>query len=178
MKKLLVLLLSSAGLLYSCGPSMVDLAIDNPSQHPIIVTIDELVVEVPGRQVAWVEMGKGAHQITLENDTVFTYNFSSNLYFLNATRSEYLKTEAVYGNQLFQTNALPNKKIVFLGMEIEGNYDVLTELITPITWHYGPREKLPEVVELDEDEPYAAFVKLSDQLEILEQISASSENYE
>lgn len=177
MKKLLVLILS-AGLLSSCGSNNVDLAIDNPGQEPIIVTIDELVVEVPARQVAWVEMGKGNHQVKLENDSVFQYNFTNNLYFLNPTRTEYLKSEAVYGDNVFNMSALPTKKIVYLGMEIEGNYDVLSDLLTPITWHYGPREKLPEVVELEDGASSAAFVKLSDPVEIMEQISASYEGEE
>lgn len=175
MKNLLLLSVIPAGMLFSCGPSMTDLAIDNPGNDPIIVTIDELTVEVPGRQVAWVEMGKGEHQVKLENDSVFKYNFSGKLYFLNPTRTSYLKSEATYGSPAYKTmSVVPNKKVVYLGMEIEGNFDVLSDLVMPITWDYGPREKLPESVELDQDEPYATFIKISDPMEIMEEIYASS----
>ena len=174
MKNHLLLLLLSAGMFYSCGPSMVDLAIDNPHHEPILVTIDDLVVEVPARQVAWVEMGKGVHKIKLQNDSVFEFKFWHKSYFLNPTRTSYLKSEATYGNPMFASSKLPNKKVTYLGVEIEGNFDVLSDLITPISWDCGPREALPESIELDEDEPYATLVKISDPLEILEQISASS----
>lgn len=177
MKKLHAILLGSIGLLSSCGPDYIDVAIDNPLNEPVIVTIDSLVVEVPGRQVAWVEMGVGEHQVKLENDTTFNYNFTEKVYFLNPTRTHYLKSEAVYGNPgiaALRASALPSKKVNFLGLEIEGNYDVVTDILTPVTWDYGPREELPEAVEMDQYESYVALIRLSDPMEIIEQIQASA----
>lgn len=178
MKNLFYLFILSTAL-YSCGPDMVDLAIDNPRDEPIIVTIDTLVVEVPGRQVAWVEMGKGPHEIKLENDSVVNYDFTEKAYMLNPSLTSYLKSETFYGDEMYKgthVSSIPNQKIVYLGMEIEGNFDVVKDLITPVSWDFGPREQLPEMVELEADEPYAAFVKLSDPLEIIQEINAAMES--
>ena len=66
MKKLFVLSILSALLLSSCSHT-VDLAIDNPTKFSVEVKIDTLSVMVPPKEVVWVEMGPGEHQITLEN---------------------------------------------------------------------------------------------------------------
>ena len=162
MKNLLLLFAASLAL-YSCGSGSVDLAIDNPTDHSIIVKVDTLSVEVPAKEVVWVEMGKGEHQITLEDDTKTKYNFTEAAYLLNPTKNEYLKTEEFYGSEIYQksfAHQLPNKAIEFYGMPLEGNFDVVKELINPISWDYGPREVLPEMIEMEEQ--YEVLIKLYD----------------
>ncbi|WP_445455899.1 hypothetical protein [Flavobacterium sp. HNIBRBA15423] len=153
----------------SCS-SNVDLAIDNPSSEAIIVKIDTLLVEVPAKEVVWVEMGKGEHQVTLENDSIVKFDFQQEAYMLNPTLSEYIMMEEYYGSPAFQNSAvstIPNKKITFLGIELEGNYEVVKNLITPVKWEYGPREVLPEMIEIEEGDNYTLLTKLYDTLEIL-----------
>ncbi len=173
----LIVCLLFAACLCSCS-SNVDLAIDNPTEEPIIVTIDTLMVEVPGREVVWVEMGKGEHQVTLANDSVVRFNFTEEMYMLNPTQTEYLMFEQFYGNQMFMgqhVSTIPKQTVNYLGIELEGNYAVVKGLIVPITWDYGPREALPQTVEIDSEDQYATFVKISDPIELVNELQQSSE---
>ncbi len=174
--KNLFLIATLAALLTSCS-SNVDLAIDNPGDFPLIVTIDTLTVEVPPREVVWVEMGQGSHTVTLENDSTVTYNFTERMYMLNPTMSEYLKSEEFYGSDMSESQAahvIPHQTVTFLGMPLEGNFDVIRELINPITWDCGPREELPEMVEMDADESYVVLTKIYDQTEFINLIQAAN----
>ena len=157
--------------LFSCS-SNVDLAIDNPTEFPVEVTIDTLRVEVPAKQVVWVEMGKGEHKVTLANDSIISFNFTDDLYMLNPTQTKYLVSEQYYGPPAFQASynhVLPNKTIEFLGTEIEGNYKTISDVINKVSWDYGPRESLPEMIQVDSDEMYTVLLKVSDPYEIMEQ---------
>lgn len=173
MKKAFILLVTSIFLL-SCS-SNVDLAIDNPTDQSIIVKVDTLTVEIPAKEVVWVEMGEGEHSITLEDNSVTKYNFTESTYFVNPTKSEYLKSEEFYGNPVYQNNyahAIPNKKVTFYGIEMEGNFDVVKELINPVTWDYGPRETLPEMLEMDAEDQYEIITKLYDFKELIDTMSS------
>jgi plastocyanin len=173
MKKILLSLAALS--LFSCSNN-VDLAIDNPSNNPIVVKIDTLTVEVGPRDVAWVEMGQGEHQITLENDSIVKFNFTEEMYMLNPTLTEYLMTEEFYGDEMSQMtyqSSLPKKTITFLGTEIDGNYDVIKGLINPVKWDVGPREELPEMVEMDADEAYTTLLKIYDSVEFINLIQSS-----
>lgn len=166
--------------LVSCS-SNVDLAIDNPSTEAIVVKIDTLLVQVPAKQVVWVEMGKGKHQVTLENDSIVTFDFQQEAYMLNPTLSEYIMMEEYYGSPAFQNAAvstIPKKKVTFLGIELEGNYEVVKNLINPVTWEYGPREALPEMIEVEEGDNYTLLRKLYDTLEIINIIGQSESSSE
>lgn len=168
MKKLLVLTLAIA-MLTSCSNS-VDLAIDNPTSSSVLIKVDTLTVEVPAKQVVWVEMGKGNHQITLENDSIVKYDFQESAYMINPTFSEYLKREEYYGDPAFQNNyvgSIKNQKVTFLGVELEGNFEVVKNLINPVRWEYGPREELPEMIEVEEGDNYTLITKLYDTPEVL-----------
>lgn len=161
--------------LASCS-SNVDLAIDNPTSEPVVVKIDSLVVEVPPREVVWVEMGKGEHQVTLENDSIVKFNFQQSVYMVNPTLREYLITKEYYGSEAYASiaqsaSAINKKKVTFLGVEFEGDYDVVKNLINPVTWDYGPREALPEMIQMDADENYALISKMYDEVEFIEAMS-------
>ncbi len=145
--------------LYSCS-SKVEMAIDNPSDFPILVKIDSLEVEVPAQEAIWVEMGKGNHQVTLENDSVINFNFTNRYYMLNPTLSQYLEYKVYYGS--FSPPAINSKTVEYYGLELEGDYNVHKDLIMPISWDYGPREQLPEAIEMDEGELYASLTKIMD----------------
>ena len=175
MKNLIPVLLLSV-LLTSCGGNLVDVAIDNPTEEAIVVTIDSLVVEVPGHEVVWVEMGRGEHKVILENDSTVIFNFTGDAYMLNPSLTSYLKYEEVYGADMAASiaNILPSKTVNYLGLELEGNFDVVNELITPVTWDYGPREELPEMVEVDSDENYASLVKLMDPMEFINKMTSAA----
>lgn len=175
MKKIVVVIILAFSL-FSCS-SNVDLAIDNPTDTPVIIKIDTLTVEIPARQVVWVEMGKGEHQITLENDSVVKFNFQDNLYMINPTLSEYLKFEEFYGDtmaQMMYKSSIPLQKVNFLGTEFEGNFEVVKKLINPVTWDCGPRESLPEMVEVEEGDSYATLTKLCDVREFLQMVQSQS----
>lgn len=168
MKNLIILFFAIFSLA-SCT-SNVDVAIDNPTENSIIIKIDSLVVEVPAQQVAWVEMGKGQHTITLENGTSEKFDFQDPAYFLNPTYSEYLLMDEFYGPEYLQNSApstIPKKTITFLGMEMEGNFDVVKKLINTIKWDYGPREQFPEMIEVEEGENYTMLTKLYDAPEVI-----------
>ena len=172
MKKFLLLMITSI-VLMSCSGSSVDLVIDNPTDYPVIVKVDTLSVEIPANEVVWVEMGKGEHQITLEDNSVTKFNFTESRYMLNPTKSEYLKTEEYYGTSSANSLAMAtakNKKVEFLGIPLEGNYEVVKDLIVPITWDYGPREALPEMIEMDSDS--ATLTKLYESKEFIKMIEA------
>jgi hypothetical protein len=179
MKKSLAIVftLALASMLVSCSNN-VDLAIDNPTNEDIEVSIDSLVVEVPARDVVWVEMGKGEHKVTLANDSVVKYNFDQAMYMLNPSLTQYLMYEQFYGSEAYKSmyvSTIPNGKVTYLGMELEGNYSIVKELINPITWDYGPREALPEMVEIDSDDNYTALVKLTDPIELIDEMSRGEE---
>ncbi len=181
MKKIFALLVFSTVLFTSCGGSGVDLAIDNPTKFSVEVMVDTLRVVVPPKEVVWVEMGKGEHMITLENDSIINYNFTEPLYMINPSLTEYLAYEEYYGPELYQNSfmgSMPNKTVTFLGIEFEGNYEVINNVINKVTWDYGPREKLPEMVEVDADEMYTSLVKLYDPREFIDLIQAEAANYE
>lgn len=149
--------------LYSCG-SKVEMAIDNPSDFPVMVMIDSLEVEVPAQEAVWVEMGKGNHTVKLENDSTITFNFTNRYYMLNPTLSQYLEYKVYYGNGTIP-ESLNEGKVEYYGLELEGDYKVYKDLIVPISWDYGPREQLPEAVELDEYESYTSLTKILDRTE-------------
>ncbi len=151
--------------LYSCG-SKVEMAIDNPTDFPILVKIDSLEVEVPAQDAISVEMGKGEHTVLLENDSIINFNFTNSYYMLNPTLSEYLEYNVYYGDG-YVPESLNKNKVVYYGLELEGNYKVHKDLILPISWDYGPREIMPESVELDEYESYTSLSKILDRNEFL-----------
>lgn len=161
--KTIVLFFALSLTLLSCSDNLVDLAIDNPTDMSIIVKIDTLTVEIPANEVVWVEMGKGEHTVTLEDDSKTVFNFTEKAYMLNPTISQYLKFEEFYGSALYEnsySHRIPSQSVEFYGMPLEGNYDVVKDLINPITWDYGPREVLPEMVETEEN--YEVLIKLMD----------------
>ncbi len=164
-------------LLCSCSDT-VDVAIDNPTEMELTVRIDTLTVFVPAREVVWVEMGKGEHKITLQNDSVVMYDFKEPVYMLNPTLTQYLQYEEIYGDASYSTamSAINKRKVNYLGMELEGNYDVIKNLVNPITWDYGPREPLPQSVQMDEDERFTTLVKITDPLELIEQMQDADGN--
>ncbi|XLS27730.1 hypothetical protein ACJD0Z_11045 [Flavobacteriaceae bacterium M23B6Z8] len=175
MKKVLVLLLI---IVFCSCSSNVDLAIDNPTNEAVLVSVDSLLVEVPARQVVWVEMGKGEHQIKLENDSVIKYNFTQDVYMINPTLTRYLMYEEFYGNQMYQNmhrSSIPTKTVNYLGMEIEGNYDIVEDVINTVRWDYGPRETLPETVMIEDGDMYTTLIKLTDPIELYESIPADGE---
>ncbi len=179
MKKLFILSILFLTVFSSCS-SKVDLAIDNPTDVSVEIVVDTLRVLVPPKDVVWVEMGPGEHQLTLENDSIIKYNFTESVYMINPSLSEYLVADEYYGPPAFQNSyasTLPNKVVTFLGMEIEGNYDVLTNVINKVTWDYGPRETLPEMVEVDADESYTTLVKVYDPAEFMSLMLSSYNDY-
>lgn len=170
----LFLFFSLTVLFASCS-SNVDLAIDNPTSTSIIVKVDTLTVEIPANEVVWVEMGKGEHTITLENDSVIKFNFQDKRYFINPTLSEYLMMEEVYGSQIYATlhnYRLPSKAVTYYGLELDGYYDVIKDVISPITWDYGPREELPGMIEIEDGSSTSSLIKLYDIREVIELLSA------
>jgi hypothetical protein len=171
MKHSLALASLALVILTSCSNS-VDLAIDNPTQMDVTIKVDTLEVVIPPREVVWVEMGKGKHTITLQNDSTVEFDFTQDVYMVNPTLTEYLQYEQIYGDATSATmfsNMTAKTKVTYLGMELEGNYAVIKDLINPITWDYGPREALPEMVEMDEDERFTTLVKITDPIELIEE---------
>jgi len=172
MKKLLSFI-GIIALLTSCGSNMVDLAIDNPTNFPVYLKVDTLEVEVPPKEVVWVEMGKGEHTITLSNDSVIKFNFTTDVYMINPTLSQYLLTETVYGSSIYASmTSLPNKLVDFYGIELEGPYEVYSDVIVAVNWEYGPREALPDMIEMDDGENYAIVKKLVDINDLIEMMGS------
>lgn len=160
-------------------PSSIDLAIDNPLDRAITVSVDELHVEVPAKEVVWVEMGEGEHTVTLEDGTTHPYNYESGAYFFNPTQSEYLVTESFFGDEsanLSYSISNPGKKVEYMGMELEGNYDVVKDLVTKVTWGVGAREPMPNSVEADADQNYVIVKKLMDPNEFTQQMIEAIRN--
>lgn len=176
MKKVFLLACLSIVLFSSCS-SNVDLAIDNPTKNSVEITIDTLTVMVPPKQVVWVEMGKGEHQIKLENDSIIKYNFTESLYMVNPSLSEYLMYEEYYGTEMykqFYRSSISKKTVSFLGIEFEGNYNVIKDVINKVTWDYGPRESLPEMVQVESGESFTTLIKLYDPREFVDLMQSSS----
>jgi len=179
MKKLFILSVFALTILSSCS-SKVDLAIDNPTDNSVEIVVDTLRVLVPPKDVVWVEMGPGEHQLTLENDSIIKYNFTESVYMINPSLSEYLVADEYYGPPAFQNSyasTLPSKEVTFLGVPMEGNYDVLKNVINKVTWDYGPRETLPEMVEVDADESYTTLVKVYDSYEFIDMMQSAYDSY-
>ena len=87
---------------------------------------------------------------------------------MNPSHSEYIMYEEIYGTMgAFATSSIPEQTVNFLGMEFDGPYKVIGELVNPIEWDYGPRETTPEVIEVDASESYASLLKLADEEEFL-----------
>ena len=145
----------------SCSSNTVDLAIDNPTDAPVSLYVDSLYVEVPPMEIVWVEMGKGEHTIRL-SDTSVKFNFQETEYMINPTRSEYLLTEELYGTPGLAAGTMPSKTVSFYGIPLTGSYDVFKDVVIPVKWEYGPRQEVPGVVEVDEDENFASLTKLND----------------
>ncbi|WP_299113798.1 hypothetical protein [uncultured Winogradskyella sp.] len=179
MKKLFIFSILSTVLFSSCT-STVDLAIDNPTDSSVEIVVDTLRVLIPPKEVVWVEMGPGEHQLTLQNDSIIKHNFTESVYMINPSLSEYLVTDEYYGPPAFQNSylsSLPNKEITFLGIPMEGNFDVVRDVINKVTWDYGPRETLPEMVEVDADESYTTLVKVYDSYEFMDMMQSAYDGY-
>ena len=160
-------------------PNTIDLAIDNPLDRPITVSVDELHVEVPAKEVVWVEMGEGEHTVTLENGSTHPYTYDKGAYFFNPTESEYLVTESFFGDEsanLSYSLTNPGNKVEYMGMELEGNYDVVKDIISKVTWGVGARESMPNSVEADADENYVVVKKLMDPNEFTQQMIEAFRN--
>jgi len=177
MKNLSLFVIISA-FLFSCS-SNVDLAIDNPSDEYLEVRVDDLVVEVAPKQIVWVEMGKGDHKVKVEGGDSAVYKFSRDYYMLNPTNSEYLKIEQFYGTSLFgndNPSQMPKKTVNFLGLELEGSFDVVKGFVIPVTWDVMPREEFPETVQIEG--PYAFLTKIMDAGEFKDLVGQSSADEE
>lgn len=173
MNKLIIAGVVIFGLYMFLKPTVIDLAVDNPTDSPITVTIDQLSIEVPPREVVWVEMGKGEHTVTLEDGSTHPFDYTSGAYFLNPTQSEYLVTEEFFGggaDQMSYALSNPDRTVVYMGMEIEGRYEVVKDLVSKVTWDVGAREQMPESVQADEDENYVVMKKLIGPSEFMDQI--------
>ncbi|WP_306641189.1 hypothetical protein [Sanyastnella coralliicola] len=167
MNRIILFLFVAVGLA-SCGPDLVAVAVDNPTNDYIEVSIDSLNVEIPPRDVAWVEMGHGVHVITVPGEEPVEFDFVQDMYMMNPSHSEYIMYEEIYGTMgAFATSSIPEQTVNFLGMEFDGPYKVIGELVNPIEWDYGPRETTPEVIEVDASESYASLLKLADEEEFL-----------
>ena len=59
-------------------------------------------------------------------------------------------------------------------MPLDGNFDVVKDLINPISWDYGPREVLPEMIEMEGD--YEVLLKLYDVNEFSDIVNETVEN--
>jgi len=179
MKRFLLLSIFSILLFTSCS-SNVSLAIDNPTKFSVEIVVDTLRVIVPPKEVVWVEMGLGEHQLTLENDSIIKYNFTESVYMVNPSLSEYLVSDEYYGPEMFSSNfasTIPSKEVTYLGIPLEGNYDVIKDVINKVTWDYGPRESLPEMVEVDADESYTSLVKVYDPREFIDMMQSAYDSY-
>lgn len=169
MKKI-ILFFCAVIILASCS-NKCDLAIDNPTDQIVTLYVDSLYVEVPAKEVVWVEMGKGNHSIKLQNDSLINYNFTESVYMVNPSLSSYLMYEELYGNPLSipGVSPIPNQTVTYFGMEIEGNYAVVDQVINKVAWDYGPREPSPEMIEIEQgDRP--SIVKLMDPYEFMAQM--------
>ncbi|WP_179006649.1 hypothetical protein [Winogradskyella forsetii] len=170
MKNLVLLSILTIVFLTSCSDE-VHLAIDNPTEFSIVVVIDTLKYTVPPKDVVRLEIPKGEHQITLENDSIIKHNFIHKAYMINPSFSEYLLSYEYYGPKRFQdtyTSKLTNKEVRFIGITLEGNYDIFSDVINKVTWDYGPREPLPKKVEIDEGKSYTSILKVYDSNEFME----------
>lgn len=179
MKRFLLLTVLSAVIFTSCS-NKVDLAIDNPTKFSVEIVVDTLRVVVPAKEVVWVEMGKGEHQLTLENDSIIKHNFTESVYMINPSLSEYLVSDEYYGPEIYQNSfvsTIPKKEVTYLGIPMEGNYDVIKDVINKVTWDYGPRENLPEMVEVDAGESYTSLVKVYDPREFIDMMQGAMGSY-
>ena len=155
----------------------VDLAIDNPSDEALIVSVDELTVEVPAKELVWVEMGKGNHTITLPNGDTEDFNFTETAYMLNPTMSEYLVAEHFFGDMISQLGYMKNfaakDSVEYMGFTLPGNYQVVKDLVNKVTWEIGARQAVPETIEADADENYVVIKKLNDPGEFWDMVMES-----
>jgi len=175
MKKYVLLSILSVVLFTSCDDT-VHLTIDNPTEFSIEVVIDTLKYAVPPKDVVRLEIPKGEHQLTLENDSIIKYNFTDEAYMINPSLSEYLLSDEYYGPEMYKdsyTSKLTNKEVSFIGMTMEGNYKVISDVINEVTWDYGPRESIPKRIKIDEDKSYTSLVKAYDSFEFKELIMST-----
>lgn len=136
--------------LASCSNRTVNLGIDNPTSVMISMYVDSLYVEVPPTEIVWVEMGKGRHTIRLV-DTNFAFDFSQDEYLVNPTRSEYLLSGENLGSPGPDVPKPPSRKVNYTGCPLDGNYEVLGNIIIPVKWEYGPRQDISAEQYTDDD---------------------------
>jgi len=90
----------------------------------------------------------------------------------------YLVNEHFYGDMMSQLSYMqtsPDKKVDYLGIELEGRYDVINTLISQVTWDVGAREPMPESVQADEGDSYVVLKKLMDPNEFNQMLQAEIE---
>ena len=63
-----------------------------------------------------------------------------------------------------------------MGMELEGDYSVVNQLVNPVTWEIGPRESLPEVVEVEAGQSYTTVSKLMSGQEFWQQVMQAAQD--
>jgi len=155
------------------------MAIDNPTDKVVELTIDSLTIELQPKQLTWVEMGTGTHKITLPSDSTFDYTFSDNTYFLNAMCTEYLERKEYYGNPpeyILNGDAFEKKDTTnYIGFALPGSFTVYKDIVTAVSWDVFPREDFPESVEMEAGiNSYTVMKKIYDPYEFYELVSKAS----
>jgi len=153
MKNTTLALLAAILLCWSCSDN-IQLDIDNPSNNESSIVVDDQVFALPAKTTISMEVARGEHSIGLENDSTFQYAFDKDRYLINPTVTDYL-IEKIYfsvsGNPTLEAtfNRINRKTVIFAGYEIEGNYEVINDLIMEKNWHYKQRQPVPETITIE-----------------------------
>lgn len=154
MKKTTLLLCFCLTLCWSCSNS-IELAIDNPLNKERSIILDDQVIVLPPQETTTIEVARGDHSIKLENDSIISYQFDKDKYLINPTLTDYV-IEKIYFSQSGSPtleaifNETNRKTIVFLGYEIQGNYEVFNDLIMAEDWDFEQRESVPDVISVED----------------------------
>jgi len=62
-----------------------------------------------------------------------------------------------------------------MGLELEGQYTIVEDLISQVTWDVGARESMPESIQADADSDYVILKKLMDPNEFMQMVRAEFE---
>jgi hypothetical protein len=122
--------------------------IDNPTDAPLQVYIDDKRYDIPADSAVPVELAQGEHRLRSERlgEVRFVALGAEQGTLINPTLSHYVLVREIYttdASQLKHFGMIP-KRIVVDGKTYEGNFDRVEGLFIDRTWTFDLREPFPD----------------------------------
>ncbi len=136
--------------LTGCLDKKVDFSIDNPTDAPLSVRIDQTAYDVPAHSAQNVSLPAGRHSIEspATGKLEFIVYAESRGGLINPTLSPYVSVMEVYAvSDKAATGFRPGQQTIRIdGVSFQGPFEIADRLFIDKTWTYGVYENFPESI--------------------------------